>query len=40
MLEVLGRGGLRSADVAKYRIDRSEPVYDAMGRPRADFFSE
>jgi len=40
MLEVLGKGGLRSADVAKYRIDKSEPVYDPSGRPRADFFTD
>ena len=38
MLAVLGRHGLRSADVAKHRIDKSEPVYDPSGRPRADFF--
>jgi quinol monooxygenase YgiN len=40
MLAALGQGGLRSADVAKYRIERSEPVYDATGKPRADFFTE
>jgi quinol monooxygenase YgiN len=40
MLEVLGRHGLRGADVAKYRIDKSEPVYDATGTPRADFFTD
>jgi quinol monooxygenase YgiN len=40
MLAVLGRGGMRSADVAKFRIDKCEPVYDATGKPRADFFSE
>jgi quinol monooxygenase YgiN len=40
MLAALGRGGLRGAQVAKYRIDRSGPVYDATGRPRADFFTE
>jgi quinol monooxygenase YgiN len=37
MLEVLGRHGVRRADVAKYGIDRCEPVYDASGKPRADF---
>jgi quinol monooxygenase YgiN len=40
MLAALGRGGLLGADVAKYRIDRSGPVYDATGRPRADFFTD
>lgn len=39
MLEVLGRHGLRSADVAKHRIEKSEPVYDPKGKPRADFFT-
>jgi quinol monooxygenase YgiN len=38
-LEALGKHGLRSADVAKYRVDKSEPVYDAKGKPRADFFT-
>jgi len=37
MLAVLGAHGLRGADVAKYRADLREPVYDATGRPRADF---
>jgi len=40
MLAVLGRHGLRGADVAKYRVDRSEPVYDGAGKPRADFFTD
>jgi quinol monooxygenase YgiN len=39
MLAVLGRHGLRGADVAKYRADLREPVYDPSGRPRADFFT-
>jgi hypothetical protein len=39
MLAVLGQHGLRSADVAKHRIDKSEPVYDPAGKPRADFFT-
>ena len=39
MLEVLGKNGLRGADVAKYRIDKREPVYDPTGKPRADFFT-
>ena len=40
MLAALARHGLRSADVAKHRIEKSEPVYDATGKPRADFFTE
>jgi quinol monooxygenase YgiN len=40
MLGVLGRHGLRGANVAKYRIDKSEPVYDLSGKPRADFFTD
>lgn len=39
MLGVLGQHGVRGADVAKYRVDAREPVYDASGRPRADFTS-
>lgn len=37
MLGVLGAHGVRGADVAKYRVSAREPVYDASGRPRADF---
>jgi quinol monooxygenase YgiN len=40
MLEVLGRHGVRGASVAKYRVDKSEPVYDPTGKPRADFFTD
>jgi quinol monooxygenase YgiN len=40
MLAVLGRHGLKGADVAKHRVDKREPIYDASGRPRADFFTE
>lgn len=40
MLAVLGKHGLRSADVAKHRVDKSEPVYDTSGKPRADFFTD
>jgi quinol monooxygenase YgiN len=32
--------GLKGADVTKYRPELWEPVYDASGTPRADFFSE
>jgi quinol monooxygenase YgiN len=31
--------GIRGVDVTKHRVERSEPVYDREGRPRADFFS-
>ncbi len=37
MLETIGAHGLVGAEVAKYRVDRSEPVYDRTGVPRADF---
>ena len=40
MRETMGAHGLRGANVSKYRSDRSEPVYDPSGRPRADFLSE
>ena len=40
MLASLGKYGVSDIDVAKYRIDREEPVYDPQGRPRADFFTE
>lgn len=39
MLGVLGSHGVRDADVAKYRVDLSQPVYDDTGTPRADFFT-
>ncbi len=38
-LEALGKNGLRRANVAKHRVDKSEPVYDPQGKPRADFFT-
>lgn len=40
MRNTIGAHGLRAADVAKYRPDLSEPVYDATGTPRADFVTE
>lgn len=40
MRDTIAAHGLRGADVAKFRIDRSGPVYDPEGRPRADFFTE
>ena len=38
MFGTIAAHGLRGADVAKYAIARSGPIYDASGRPRADFF--
>lgn len=35
----LGRYGLRTSKVKKYRSVESEPVYDDEGKPRADFFT-
>ncbi len=40
MRDTIARHGLRGADVLKYRIDKSEPVYDPTGTPRADFFTD
>ena len=40
MRDALGRVGLKGADNKKYRVDLSEPVYDATVTPRADFFTE
>jgi len=40
MRTALGEIGLRGADNKKYRVDLSEPVYDATFTPRADFFTE
>lgn len=39
MLGILGSYRVENAQVAKYRVDLEEPVYDPEGRPRADFFS-
>lgn len=39
MRAVLGSFGLRGANVAKFRVDHTEPVYDATGTPRPDFFT-
>jgi hypothetical protein len=38
MRNTIGAHGLRAADVLKYEIGRSGPVYDAQMKPRADFF--
>lgn len=40
MRNTIGAHGLRGADVSKYRMAISEPVYDSTGTPRADFFTE
>ena len=34
----LRRFGIVSAEFKKYRVDHVEPVYDAAGKPRGDFF--
>lgn len=39
MLGILGKYNIENVDVAKYRIDLEEPVYDPEGNPRADFFT-
>jgi quinol monooxygenase YgiN len=39
MRDTIAAHGLCAADVAKYRIELSEPVYDPSGVPRADFFT-
>lgn len=39
MRETMGSFGLRGADVSKFRVDLSEPVYDSTFTPRADFFT-
>jgi quinol monooxygenase YgiN len=40
MRDTLGSFGLLAASTAKYRVDRSEPVYDESMNPRADFFTD
>ena len=39
MRDHLGAAGLKGADTRKYRVDLIEPVYDAQGNPRGDFFT-
>ena len=39
MRDTIGAHGIRGADVLKYRVDLSEPVYDDTGTRRADFVS-
>jgi quinol monooxygenase YgiN len=38
MLAALASGGLKGAQVAKHRIERSGAIYDPKGVARADFF--
>jgi quinol monooxygenase YgiN len=40
MRDHIGKFGIRAAETKKYRIDHAEPVYDATGTPRADFFTQ
>jgi len=40
MRDTIAGRGIRGLDVEKIRGAFSEPVYDARGRPRADFFGE
>ncbi len=39
MRDHLGSAGIVAAVTQKYRVDHFEPVYDANGVPRADFFT-
>ena len=39
MLAILHNYPILAVDVAKHRVDLSEPVYDPAGKPRADFFT-
>ena len=39
MRDNIGSFGLTGADVSKYRVDLTEPVYDETMTPRADFFT-
>lgn len=40
MLGLLGKYGVTSAEVSKFKIALEEPVYDPEGKPRADFFTQ
>jgi quinol monooxygenase YgiN len=40
MLGLLGKYGVTSAEVSKFKVALEEPVYDPEGRPRADFFTQ
>jgi len=37
--KLIAETGILEADISKYRVDLIEPVYDADGKPRADFFT-
>jgi quinol monooxygenase YgiN len=39
MRKMIGTFRIVATDNKKYRVDKSEPVYDATRTPRADFFS-
>ena len=40
MRDTVAAHGIRGVGVSKYAIERSEPVYDPTGTPRADFFTK
>jgi quinol monooxygenase YgiN len=40
MLKHMQGAGIRGAVTRKHRVTLSEPVYDATGRPRADFVTD
>lgn len=40
MLAHMGSFGVHNVVVNKYKIDREQPVYDAQGKARADFFDD
>lgn len=39
MLGILGSYGILDTQVSKFKIAIEEPVYDAEGKPRGDFFT-
>jgi quinol monooxygenase YgiN len=40
MRDCISAYGIVGLDIAKYRVDLREPVYDPQGKPRADFFTD
>jgi quinol monooxygenase YgiN len=40
MRDTIAAHGICGLDVAKYKIELSEGVYDPQGQPRADFYTE
>jgi quinol monooxygenase YgiN len=40
MRDTIASYGIVGLDIAKYRYDLREPVYDPHGKPRADFFTD